>query len=758
MNIGSRLILSFLLVTLLPTILLAYLTTDIISTSRKADAQETINSNLKAAWMQYYARAYQIQYGMLQASTDSYFKKAVLDRDRLFLRGQLKAWKNFREYVDLWAVVDKDARSIASHNSSISGVNLSFNGLVDRAIAGNRPVISTEVVPYDVLKTEGLVDNAFVSAMHADSPDVPQGPLKDVQDGLMVIVVTPVSDGRGRAIGAIVTGDLLNNDSFVSDTMAEFIPGSLVSIVKDDVQIATNVTDESGKMAVGRRIPANVVSEIKRTLGYRGEATIAGKHYLTAFDPIINYEAGIVGSLFVGVPKERFVELQNQNIRAIMTIALIGFILASAAASIITYRLTRPIKVLTRKAQLISAGNLDVASGAQKEGDDELSELSRKFDAMVQSLRNNEERISLSQEKLSRQKNLIESIINSLPYCLYVIERNLGIVVWNRHSSSECPICRCAPGKDCYNLNFIAHLYGSDLVKGLEPVIRDVFETGVPRTIEQRLASKDDRTTALRTTIFPISLGGNVAPDYVVWMAEDITKYKEIEAGVIASEKLAAIGQLAAGIAHEVNNPIGGILNCFYNFRKKKLTDERKAEYLDFMEDGIKRVQNIVRQLLDFSQQHTPELRLTDINGLIEGITPLFIHSLRGKDVILATNLGEGLPPILVDKHQIEQVLVNLILNAIQAIGDDGTIGISTRFDGKWYCILVADTGCGIPQENVRKIFDPFFTTKGVGKGTGLGLSVSRGIIERHKGRVEVDSRVGEGTTFRIYLPMAALV
>ena len=176
------------------------------------------------------------------------------------------------------------------------------------------------------------------------------------------------------------------------------------------------------------------------------------------------------------------------------------------------------------------------------------------------------------------------------------------------------------------------------------------------------------------------------------------------------------------------------------------------------MEDGIKRVQNIVRQLLDFSQQHTPELRLTDINGLIEGITPLFIHSLRGKDVILATNLGEGFPPILVDKHQIEQVLVNLILNAIQAIGDDGTIGISTRFDGKWFCILVADTGCGIPQENVRKIFDPFFTTKGVGKGTGLGLSVSRGIIERHKGRIEVDSRVGEGTTFRIYLPMAALV
>ncbi|MEK6759645.1 MAG: ATP-binding protein [Deltaproteobacteria bacterium] len=757
MNIGSRLILSFLLVTLVPTILLAYLTTDIISTSRKEDAQTTINSNLKAAWMQYYARAYQIQYGMLQASTESYFKKALIDRDKAFLRGQLKAWKSFREYVDLWAVVDRDARTIASHNTAVSGVNLSFNGLVDRAIESNKPVISTEVVPYDVLKTEGLADKAFIAALHADTPDASRKSSKDVQEGLMVIVVTPVSDGHGRAIGAIVTGDLLNNDSFVSDTMAEFIPGTLVSIVKDNVQIATNDTDETGKRAVGRLIPEDIVSEIRRTLGYRGEALIAGRHYLTAFDPIINFEAGVVGSLFVGVPKERFVELQNQNIKAIMTIAFIGFILASAAAAFITYRLTRPIKALTRKAQLISAGNLDVMAGTPKEGNDELAELSRKFDVMVQSLRENEERISISQEKLGRQKNLIESIINSLPYCLYVIERNLGIVVWNRHSSTECPICKCAPGKDCYNLNFIAHLYGSDLVKGLEPIISGVFETGVPRTMEQRLTAKDGRTMALRTTVFPISLGGTSATEYVVWMAEDITKYKEIEAGVIASEKLAAIGQLAAGIAHEVNNPIGGILNCFYNFRKKKLTDERKAEYLDFMEDGIKRVQNIVRQLLDFSQQHTPELRLTDIKGLIEGITPLFIHSLRGKDVRLATNLGEGFPPILVDKHQIEQVLVNLILNAIQAIGDDGTIGISTRFDGKWYCIMVADTGCGIPQENVRKIFDPFFTTKGVGKGTGLGLSVSRGIIERHKGRIEVDSRVSEGTTFRIYLPMAAL-
>src|SRR5574337_1977255 len=127
MNIGGKLILSFLLVTLLPTVLIAFLTTTIISNSKKDDAQETINNNLKAAWMQFYARAYQMQYGMLQASTEIYIKDAIVKKDRAFLRSQLSLWKKHRPYVDLWTIVDKDARTIASGNTASSGFKLSFN-------------------------------------------------------------------------------------------------------------------------------------------------------------------------------------------------------------------------------------------------------------------------------------------------------------------------------------------------------------------------------------------------------------------------------------------------------------------------------------------------------------------------------------------------------------------------------------------------------------------------------------------------------
>ena len=753
MNIGSKFILSFLIVTLVPTILLAFLTTTIISNSKKDDAQETINHNLKAAWMQYYARAYQMQYGMLQASTESYIKEAIVNRDQAFLKNQMAAWKKFRPYVDLWSIVDERARSIASNNAAKTGIHLSFNGLVEKAIKNKTSSISSEAVSRDILVQEALVDKARVPAPAGKNGNPGA---KELEEGIMLLVVTPVMDAGNKVIGAIITGDLINNDPFIPDTLAESIPGSLVTIAMGETQITTNVVDMAGQRTIGQHISKDVLDEIEQNKGFRGETSIGERSYITAFDPIINYDGKIIGSLFVGVPKEKFVELQYRNIKAVVTIAVIGLFLASVVASFITYMITRPIKSLTRKAQLVSAGNLNIYT-SHKEGNDEIADLARTFDIMVSNLRENEDRIKFSQDKLRQQKNLIESIINSLPYCLYVIERNMGIVAWNRHASLACPICKCGSEEECQNMNFIEHLPNDELKEGLREVINEVFETGESRQIDQKISPKERgaKELVVRTSVFPI-FAERRRVENVVWMAEDITKKKEIEASIISSEKLAAIGQLAAGIAHEVNNPLGGILNCLYNFKNKKLTDERKTEYLDFMEEGMKRVQNIVRQLLDFSQQHAPALSLTDINGMIEGIVPLFIHSIRDRDIRLVKNLGTGLPPILVDKHQIEQILVNLILNAIQSLQDDGLIEISTRFEGNWFCILVSDNGCGISPENLPRIFDPFFTTKGVGKGTGLGLSVSRGIIERHKGRIEVESAVGRGTVFKVSLPIAS--
>lgn len=754
MNLGRKLILTFLVVTILPTMLLAYLTMTLINKSVKDEAQETINNNLKAAWMLYNSRAYQMQYGMLQASTEFYIKRAIKQKDKTYLRGQLKAWKKYRPHVDLWAIVDKDAKVIASYNTPNSGQRLSINGLVEKSLSEKKSLISTEIIPAGVLAADNLQNKATVRIFSEVEKDEKQERVAtgETNDGLVLAVVTPVADDTGSVIGAIITGDLINNNPFVPDNFAEAIPGALLTIAMRNVHVSTNVKNEKGERTLGSQVPEDVLWAIEKSRGYRGDTKMARKHYLMAFDPIVDYRGNIIGSLFVGVLNDRFVELQYENSKAVFFISLIAIMLATGVASFLTFFITKPVSVLTKKAQMVSAGNLkNIKTDVPIGGNDEIAGLARTFDVMIDSIRDHESR-------LNTQKNLIESIINSLPYCLYVIEPKLGIVVWNRHSNRACSICNRRPEQDCYNVNFMAHLYHYELKQGLDGLLSGVFETGIPRSHEQKLTIADPEVRELyvRISIFPIfsERGGSV--DYVVWMAEDITKQKGMEASIITGEKLAAIGQLAAGIAHEVNNPLGGILNCLYNFKNTKLTDERKTEYLDFMEDGIKRVQNIVRQLLDFSQQHAPELSLTDINGMIDGIIPLFLHSIKGKDIRFMKDLGAELPLMLVDRHQIEQVLVNLILNAMQAVDKDGRITVGTRLEGRWFCITVGDNGSGIPPERLQKIFDPFFTTKGVGKGTGLGLSVSRGIIEGHRGRIEVESHVGKGTLFKVYLPVVS--
>ena len=173
------------------------------------------------------------------------------------------------------------------------------------------------------------------------------------------------------------------------------------------------------------------------------------------------------------------------------------------------------------------------------------------------------------------------------------------------------------------------------------------------------------------------------------------------------------------------------------------------------MEDGLRRVQKIVRQLLDFSQQHDPELALSDINSVIERVLVLTEHLFIPSRVVLETHLDHEIPDLLIDRHMMEQVLMNLILNAIQAMKTGGVLVIRTSIKDGCCVVDVKDTGCGISASVLPRIFDPFFTTKSEGEGTGLGLSVSLGIVERHGGKISVESEIGRGTTFTVSLPLA---
>jgi signal transduction histidine kinase len=243
-------------------------------------------------------------------------------------------------------------------------------------------------------------------------------------------------------------------------------------------------------------------------------------------------------------------------------------------------------------------------------------------------------------------------------------------------------------------------------------------------------------------------------------MMEELERAREREKARLAqlahTEKMAAIGSLATGVAHEVNNPLAGILTCLEMVRTNPNDMGLRRRYLDLVEDGIKRIGRTVTSLLDFSRPRPMELAPTVVNDWLRHVAELVDYQLRRSHVAVAFDLDPADPVVIADRFQIEQVLLNLVLNAIQAMGSGGVLTLRSRVAEEVIAIEVSDTGEGIPAENLKRIFDPFFTTRMVGQGTGLGLSVTDSIVAAHGGRIEVESRPGAGSTFRVLLPQGA--
>ena len=232
---------------------------------------------------------------------------------------------------------------------------------------------------------------------------------------------------------------------------------------------------------------------------------------------------------------------------------------------------------------------------------------------------------------------------------------------------------------------------------------------------------------------------------------------RSTQEGLIQAEKLTSLGQLAASVAHEINNPLAGVLVYTQLLAKKinsdRFSKESATEYLSKMEAELTRSSRLIRNLLDFSRQSPPRFWDVDVNEVINRSFELAAHSAQLQHVKVLKELDPALPRISADFDQLQQVCTNLIMNAVQAMTGGGTLTIRTSADNTQVKIEVQDTGVGISPENMRKLFTPFFTTKREVKGVGLGLAVSYGIIQRHKGRIEVKSKEGEGTTFTVYLP-----
>jgi two-component system NtrC family sensor kinase len=274
-----------------------------------------------------------------------------------------------------------------------------------------------------------------------------------------------------------------------------------------------------------------------------------------------------------------------------------------------------------------------------------------------------------------------------------------------------------------------------------------------PLEIEHLASSLDTMAKQLDAEKRELEEWGNTLEKKVNERAEEM---KKIHSQLFRSEKLASLGKLAAGVAHEINNPLTGILTNSSLLLEDLEMDDPRREDVDVMVKETMRCREIVKRLLDFAKQSKPQKRLANINALIENIILLVRNQTSFRNITIEKQLTDDIPDVLVDPDQIQQVFINIILNAAEAMTKGGTLKIRSTLTSDRQSIVVsfADTGAGIPEPVRERIFDPFYTTKE--HGTGLGLSISYGIIEQHGGTIAVDSVVGKGSTFTIQLPVVS--
>ena len=235
-----------------------------------------------------------------------------------------------------------------------------------------------------------------------------------------------------------------------------------------------------------------------------------------------------------------------------------------------------------------------------------------------------------------------------------------------------------------------------------------------------------------------------------------VDRLKTTQAQLVQSEKLSGIGEFVAGVAHELNNPLTTVMG-FSELLKESDHDPKHLRHLEMIHKSALRCQKIVQNLLSFARRHPPECKLTSVNALVEGAVEFLQYQLRTSNIEVRLQLGPSLPETMIDPHQVQQVFLNIINNARQAMESNqnsGLVRITTEVCGQNIRIIFEDNGPGIAEENLSKVFDPFFTTKEVGKGTGLGLSLCYGIIKEHGGNITARSKLGCGATFIVELPL----
>jgi two-component system NtrC family sensor kinase len=451
--------------------------------------------------------------------------------------------------------------------------------------------------------------------------------------GMMMESAAPILDYQGNFIGVVYGGVLLNKNYEIVDQVKQTVFQGLkykgddigtATIFQDDVRISTNVTNTDGSRAIGTRIMEDVYDKvIVDGEPWIGRAFVVNNWYITAYEPLEDYNHQRIGILYVGILEQKYTDTRTEVQVVFLGITVLGALVTMALAYSISRSISTPVKKLVAASHQVADGN---------------------FNARV-----------------------------------------------DIHSSDE--------------LGTLAHSFN------------------------KMAAALQERDEELK----------------------EFTKSKIME-----SERLALIGQLAAGVAHELNNPLQGIVAYSHLLLESTAVDEAGRSNLEKIVTQANRCGNIVRGLLDFSRQRKSNKTLYDVNKVLRQCVSLLENQVLFHNIEMQSSLAADLPMTVLDPSQLERVFMNIIINAAEAMDGKGGLVLTTRHDPGTEHIEVtfADTGPGISPENLKRVFSPFFTTKDAGHGVGLGLAISYGIVKDHGGDVRVENPPGGGARFVVRLPV----
>ncbi len=451
------------------------------------------------------------------------------------------------------------------------------------------------------------------------------------------------------------------------------------------------------------------------------------------------YQVGdIRGGISILIPMGDFIEARKRNI----IFMAVGGVAASLFVSFFIYLIFKrliisPLYRLEQTANKIRHGNYSSPIGYLK--DDEIGDLGRAMEKMQKA-------IHASTESILHSERKYRQLLGHSPEAILITNENDEILEANENIArlSQYRVEELAGKPLASILNMKKRVYYN--VDDREDEHGDLFESEVIR--------KDGETIPVEVAMVPkFAIRSNQTGR--IYYLRDISGRKKMEEYMLQSEKMFALGQLSAGIAHEIRNPLFAIRNDLDYLRRQTPEESQYQEVYAEMEDGLARVEKIVQSILDYAKPHPLSFDVYDVREVIDKSLMLIRKQLQKNRIRIEVEVAPDLGPVEMDAHQIEQVLVNLLTNAMRAVaqtGREGQIAISAVQKGQYAVIHVSDNGIGISKESLAHIFDPFYSLSS--DGTGLGLTIARKIIEQHQGYIRVQSKPNKGTRFSIHLPL----